>query len=211
MASGKARKVFEFKKTADINLTSSKQDTQAVKKVAVWEKKQEDLSAAVSISVTEISRKKGHHYLTVVYRIDKYHVRLLWLEKCPQNKIRCLGFRRACLTVIGQCGPQALNVPVRFHIAAHVNRAIDQACSHEAGQFIARWCNKIMVSNIEPMKKIVRMSRRHRELILNYFRAKNRAKKTTSSGVVEGLNNKAKRVFRKSCGYRKLKSMKNTL
>jgi transposase len=43
-------------------------------------------------------------------------------------------------------------------------------------------------SRIEPMKKIARSLRNHRELILYYFRAQ----KMLSSGVVEGLNNKAK-------------------
>jgi hypothetical protein len=38
------------------------------------------------------------------------------------------------------------------------------------------------------MKKIARSLREHRELILNYFRAQ----KLLSSGVVEGLNNKAR-------------------
>jgi hypothetical protein len=37
----------------------------------------------------------------------------------------------------------------------------------------------------------------HRELILNYFRAK----KIFSSGVVEGLNNKAKVTMRKAYGF----------
>jgi hypothetical protein len=45
-----------------------------------------------------------------------------------------------------------------------------------------------MRSRIEPMRKIARSLRNHRELILNYFRAQ----KLLSSGVVEGLNNKAK-------------------
>jgi hypothetical protein len=40
--------------------------------------------------------------------------------------------------------------------------------------------------------------RRLRELILNYFRAQ----KLISSGVVEGLNNKAKVTLRKSYGFR---------
>jgi transposase len=51
-----------------------------------------------------------------------------------------------------------------------------------------------MRSRIEPMKKIARSLRNHRELILNYFRAQ----KMLSSGVVEGLNNKAKVTMRKS-------------
>jgi len=40
--------------------------------------------------------------------------------------------------------------------------------------------------------------RRSRELILNYFRAR----KEFSSGVIEGLNNKAKVTMRKSYGFR---------
>ncbi len=39
-----------------------------------------------------------------------------------------------------------------------------------------------MRSRIEPMKKIARSMRQHRELILNYFRTQ----KLISSGVVEG-------------------------
>ena len=39
-----------------------------------------------------------------------------------------------------------------------------------------------MRSRIEPMKKIARSLRQHRELILNYFPAQ----KLLSSGVVEG-------------------------
>ena len=39
-----------------------------------------------------------------------------------------------------------------------------------------------MRSRIEPMKKIARMLRSHRELLLNYFKAK----KEFSSGVIEG-------------------------
>ena len=48
------------------------------------------------------------------------------------------------------------------------------------------------------MKKIARSLRQRRELILDYFRAG----KLISSGVVEGLNNKAKVTVRKSYGFR---------
>jgi len=67
-----------------------------------------------------------------------------------------------------------------------------------AGKFLDEWCRQTMRSRIEPMKKIVRSLRQHRELILNYFLAK----KLISSGVVEGLNNKAKVTMRKSYGFR---------
>src|SRR6185436_10583040 len=67
-----------------------------------------------------------------------------------------------------------------------------------AGKFLDEWCRQTMRSRIEPMKKIARSLRNHRELILNYFRAQ----KLLSSGVVEGLNNKAKVTMRKSYGFR---------
>jgi transposase len=48
------------------------------------------------------------------------------------------------------------------------------------------------------MKNIARSLRKHRALILNYFNAK----KEFSSGVVEGLNNKAKVTMTRSYGFR---------
>lgn len=67
-----------------------------------------------------------------------------------------------------------------------------------AGKFLDQWCRQVMRSRIEPMKKVATTLRRHRELILNYFRAK----KQFSSGVIEGLNNKVKVTTRKSYGFR---------
>ena len=67
-----------------------------------------------------------------------------------------------------------------------------------AEKFLDEWCRQTMRSRIEPMKKMARSLRNHRELILNYFRAQ----KMLSSGVVEGLNNKAKVTMRKSCCFR---------
>jgi transposase len=55
-----------------------------------------------------------------------------------------------------------------------------------------------MRSRIEPVKRFARIVRAHRELLLNYFRAK----KQFSSGVIEGLINKAKVTLRKAYGYR---------
>jgi transposase len=67
-----------------------------------------------------------------------------------------------------------------------------------AGKFLDQWCTQVMRSRIEPMKKFARTIRNHRELLLNYFRAR----KQFSSGVIEGLNNKAKVTMRKSYGFR---------
>ena len=67
-----------------------------------------------------------------------------------------------------------------------------------AAKFLDDWCSQAMRSRIEPMKKVAKTLRGHRELILNYFRAK----KMFSSGIVEGLNNKAKVTMRKAYGFR---------
>ena len=76
-----------------------------------------------------------------------------------------------------------------------------------AGNFLDQWCRQVMRSRIEPMKKIARSLRQHRELILNFFRAQ----KLLSSGVVEGLNNKAKVTMRKSYGFRTLRCLELAL
>jgi transposase len=67
-----------------------------------------------------------------------------------------------------------------------------------AGKFLDQWCTQVMRSRIEPMKKFARTVRAHRELLLNHFRAR----KAFSSGVIEGLNNKAKLTMRKAYGFR---------
>jgi len=64
-----------------------------------------------------------------------------------------------------------------------------------------------MRSRIEPMKGVARMLRRHRQLILNWFRAK----KAFSSGVVEGLNGKAKLITKQAYGFRTYKSLEIAL
>ena len=67
-----------------------------------------------------------------------------------------------------------------------------------AAKFLDAWCTRAMRSRIDPIKKFARTVRGHRELLLNYFRAK----KQFSSGVIEGLNNKAKVTMRKAYGYK---------
>ena len=69
---------------------------------------------------------------------------------------------------------------------------------HWAGVYLDRWCERTMRSRLEPMKRVARMLRNHRGLILNWFRAK----KAFSSGIVEGLNGKAKVVTKRAYGFR---------
>jgi transposase len=67
-----------------------------------------------------------------------------------------------------------------------------------AGQFLDDWCRRAMRSRLDPFKKLATSFRKHRALILNYFEAK----KAFSSGVVEGLNNKARVGWRRAYGFR---------
>ena len=76
-----------------------------------------------------------------------------------------------------------------------------------AGHFLDRWCGRAMRSRIEPIKKVAKMLRTHRELILNWFRAK----KVFSSGIVEGLNAKAKLATRKAYGFKTFKTLELAL
>ena len=57
------------------------------------------------------------------------------------------------------------------------------------------------------MKRVARMLRTHRELLLNWFRARG----TISAAAVEGLNNKLKVITRKAYGFRTFKAIEVAL
>jgi transposase len=76
-----------------------------------------------------------------------------------------------------------------------------------AGRFLDEWCARVMRSKLEPMKKVARSLRKHRELVLNWFRAEGKI----SAGIVEGFNNKAKLVMRKSYGFREYETIELAL
>jgi transposase len=78
---------------------------------------------------------------------------------------------------------------------------------HWAGTFLDHWTSRAMRSRLEPMKKVARTLRKHRSLLLNWFKAKGEV----SSGVVEGLNNKIRVVTRRSYGFRTYKAMELAL
>ncbi len=76
-----------------------------------------------------------------------------------------------------------------------------------AGKFLDDWCRVAMRSRLAPIKKVVATLRNHRTLILNWFAAQG----TLSSGVVEGLNNKAKVVLRNAYGFREFNTLEIAL
>ena len=76
-----------------------------------------------------------------------------------------------------------------------------------ADKFLENWVSRSLQTDLEPMKKVAKMLRKHKPLILNWFKAKGRL----SSGVVEGLNLKAKLTMRKAYGFRTLKCLQIAL
>ena len=85
-----------------------------------------------------------------------------------------------------------------FLLREEFQRFWEYRSPHYAAKFLDQWCGAVMRSRLEPMKKVARTLRQHRQLILNWFVAKGRI----SAAKVEGLNNKVKLTMRKSYGFR---------
>jgi len=115
-----------------------------------WGRAHQDLSGVKAIGIDEIQWQRGHKYLTLVYQIDAGCKRLLWIGN--KRKIKTLlGFfcwfgreRKArlgyiCsdmwqpyLKVIAKKAGGALHILDRFHIMAHLSKAIDEVRAGEA-------------------------------------------------------------------------------
>ena len=76
-----------------------------------------------------------------------------------------------------------------------------------ADKFLENWATRTLQTDLEPMKKVARMLRKHKPLIMNWFKAKGRL----SSGVVEGMNLKAKLTMRKAYDFKTLKCLQIAL
>jgi len=284
-------KRLSWKETAVAFRTTWEKVFRSVEWAVQWGLEHRDLSNVLSIGVDEVLWHRGHKYLTVVYQIDSECKRLLWVGKDRTLKtllrfFRTFGKQRSAqllficsdmwkpyLKVIAKKASQAIHVLDRFHIAMHMNKAIDEVRANEsrelkarglipiltharwcllkrpenltakqevklsdllrynlkavrsyllkedfqffweyispfwAGKFLDLWCQRVMRSRIEPMKKVARMLRSHRELLLNWFRAR----KTISSGVMEGFNNRLKLTTRKSYGFRTFRAVEIAL
>lgn len=94
------------------------------------------------IGVDEVSRKKGHLYLTLVYDLERSH--LLWVgvdrkeetldeffawlgkRKSRHIQVVCLDMWKPYLASVKRHTPQATLVFDRFHLVQHLNRALDE-------------------------------------------------------------------------------------
>jgi len=94
------------------------------------------------IGIDEVSRNKGHRYLTLVY--DLQRGQLVWVGKDRTKETLGrffdeLGSRRSCnlraasldmwaayVDVVRERAPQAMICFDRFHVVRHLNEAVDE-------------------------------------------------------------------------------------
>lgn len=125
----------------------------AVKEVVDYGLKHRDLSSITHIGIDEISRKKGHVYLTNVY--DLHSKTLIWSgegrtketlrsffkylgpERTDKLQGICCDMWQSYIDVVKECAPQATLVFDKFHIVRHLMEAVDQVRRseiHEKGK-----------------------------------------------------------------------------
>lgn len=278
-------KRLSWQEVATVFHTSWDTVFRSVEMAVQWGLAHRDLDGVRALGVDEVLWQRGYKFLTVVYQIDRGARRLLWVgqdrkvktllrffrsfgpERSAQLQFICSDMWKPYLQVIARKASQAVHVLDRFHIMAHMSKAIDEVRAKEAkrlkregyepvlkgmrfcllkrpenltenqevklaqlvkynlravrayllkedfqlfwdyvspawaGKFLDRWCTRAMRSQLDPMKKVARMLRNHRELLLNWFRAKH----AISAGATEGLNNKLKVTTRKAYGFRTFK------
>jgi transposase len=127
-----------------------------------WGLAHRDLSNVQSIGVDEVLWQRGHKYLTVVYQIDAGSKRLLWVgkdrtiktllrffrmfgkERSAQLLFICSDMWKPYLKVIAKKASQAIHVLDRFHIAMHINKAIDEVRAKETRELKEKGLNPIL-------------------------------------------------------------------
>lgn len=142
-------KRLSWKEVAEVFRTSWDSVFRSVEMAVEWGRAHQDLSGVQAIGIDEISRRRGHRYLTLVYQIDSHCKRLLWVGKDRKVKTllgffrwfgteRSAGLKYICsdmwkpyLKVIAKKAGQAVHVLDRFHIMAHFSKALDEVRASE--------------------------------------------------------------------------------
>ncbi len=145
-------KKLTWKDTAKAFHTSWDTVIRAVRMAVGWGLANRNLNGINAIGIDEISwkKKKGVKFVTVVYQIDKGSKRLLWMgkerttrtmnsffdwlgeDRCHRLCFVVSDMWRPYLKIIAERATQAINVLDRFHVAAHMNKAIDKIRAGEA-------------------------------------------------------------------------------
>jgi transposase len=121
----------------------------AVEMAVNWGLEHRDLDGVRSIGVDEVLWRRGYRFLTVVYQIDQGVRRLLWVgedrktktlirffrsfgpERSARLRFICSDMWKPYLKVIARKASGAIHVLDRFHIMAHMSKAIDEVRAKE--------------------------------------------------------------------------------
>lgn len=146
---GWARRL-SWQETARVFRTTWENVFRSVEMAVEWGRKHVDLSDISAIGVDEIAWSKGHEYLTLVYQINEGCRRLLWVgqHRKEETLLRffdwfgeersralifiCSDMWKPYLQVIARKASEAVHVLDRYHIVAHMNKAIDEVRAGEA-------------------------------------------------------------------------------
>lgn len=143
-------KRLSWKEVAEAFRTSWDTVFRSVEMAVTWGHEHRDLSGIGAIGIDEVAWQKGHKYLTLVYQIDSHCKRLLWVgekrtvktllrffrwlgkERSRELRYICSDMWKPYLKVIAKKASRAVNVLDRFHIMAHLGKAIDEVRAGEA-------------------------------------------------------------------------------
>lgn len=143
-------KRLSWKEVAEAFHTTWESVFRSVEMAVRWGLEHRDLSGIKAIGIDEIQWQRGHKYLTLVYQIEEPCKRLLWLgqerriktllrffrglgkKRCAALKFVCSDMWKPYLKVVAKKAGQALHVLDRFHIMAHMSKAIDEVRAQEA-------------------------------------------------------------------------------
>lgn len=248
----------------------------AVRKAVSYGLAHRKFGTLLYIGIDEIARKKGHHYMTQIYDLEKKQ--LLWNGKDRKEETLRAFFQahgeQLRTTVVGVCCdmwapyiklireylPNAVLVFDRFHLVRHLLKAVDTVRKEEvrelkktnpdllkgskyvflknpenltdmqrerlsrieklnlrinrayllkeefkelyryhsrawAEKFLIRWSRRVMYSRLQPLKKFVRLLRKHWDGVLAWVTL------PLSNGAVEGMNNNAKVISHRARGF----------
>lgn len=157
---------LSWKETAGIFRTSWDAVRRSVQWIVDWGLENRDLSGVTALGVDELHHgkgKKSRNFLTLVYQIDRGSRRLLWVgqrrteatlregfDRLEESRAGFLaGLRVVCsdmwkpyLKVVRERCGQALNVLDPFHVAKHLNEAVDNVRRGEQGRLRGKAARK---------------------------------------------------------------------
>ncbi len=140
---------LSWKQTAEIFSASWDAVRRSVEWVVVWGLEHRDLSGVTAVGIDELHHGRGKtslNFLTLVYQIDRGSRRLLWIGRSRTEstlregfdelerlhagflgglKVVCSDMWKPFLKIVRECCGQALNVLDPFHVAKHLNEALD--------------------------------------------------------------------------------------